>query len=141
MKFIVAALTFASAMVSVLASKQCFMEPFPSMLEMHITNEHQCGINNPHIINWACEPVRGLVPDAVWLEHQLAQYEDETVEQPYYSMEGEEEEMPVYDILGAKPSANPFPRVHNPYANYEPSGPAAVALSALGWISKAGKTQ
>lgn len=128
----------ASAPLAI-AGKQCFREPFPSMLAEHIMNDHRCGLYNPHVINWSCEPVRGVVPDAIWFEHQLALFENEDVEMPTLTMEGEEEEMPVYDFLGAKPSANPFPRVHNPWAGLEPTGIAAMAISALGYGSKAKK--
>lgn len=67
------------------ASRQrCFIEPFPGMLEAEISNRRACGLKNPHVIDYVCEPVRGLVPDAIWLDWQIQQFEAETeVEQEY----------------------------------------------------------
>ena len=134
----IAACILAFANFTLAASKQCYMEPFPSMLAQNIVNEHRCGLNNPHIINWACEPVRGLVPDAVWLEYQLSRFEKEEVEvQQSYQEEGEQ--TPTYNILEARPSANPFPGKHAPFAGFEPAGLAAMAVGALSFGQNIGK--
>lgn len=69
--------------VALVSASRCYMEPFPTMLQNHIRNEQQCGLNNPHILNFVCEPIRGLVPDAVWLKYQMdrgVQIEDATIE-------------------------------------------------------------
>ena len=65
-----AAMALLAVPVQVQAARdaRCFVEPFPRLLENHIANERQCGLNNPHVINWVCEPVHGLVPDAVLAE-------------------------------------------------------------------------
>lgn len=59
------------------ARQRCFVEPFPGMLEAELQNYRACGLNNPHVIDYVCEPVRGLVPDALWLDWQLQQFEAE----------------------------------------------------------------
>lgn len=77
---------------------KCFLEPFPRLLLDHITNQQVCGLNNPHVVEFVCEPVRGLVPDQVWLEFVTAK----SIE-----CESQEEEVPpslpatevVYPVL------------------------------------------
>ena len=63
-----AAMALLASPVQAARNARCFVEPFPRLLENHIANERQCGLNNPHVINWACEPMHGLVPDAVLAE-------------------------------------------------------------------------
>lgn len=90
LRYTVAALALVSANViaanaadlSQVSSRQrCFIEPFPDMLMHDIQEYRRCGLNNPHVIDVVCAPVRGLAPDAKWLEWQLSQFEDENVQQ------------------------------------------------------------
>lgn len=67
-------------LIAAASSRQrCFVEPFPGMLDAEISNNSACGLKNPHVVDFVCEPVRGLVPDAVWLDFQLQQFEVETI--------------------------------------------------------------
>jgi hypothetical protein len=130
---VIAASLFASSTIALASSsKQCFMEPFPSTLVHHIAEDHKCGLDNPHMVNWVCEPVRGLVPDAIWLQYQLSLFEEEIEEEKEVHIE---ESTPTYSILEARPSANPFPDQHIPLAAFQPAGLAAMALGALGFAS------
>ena len=63
-----AAMALLASPVQAARNARCFVEPFPRLLENHIANERQCGLNNPHFINWVCEPVHSLIPDAVRAE-------------------------------------------------------------------------
>jgi len=66
-------------MIAAASSRQrCFIEPFPGMLDAEIQNFSACGLKNPHVIDYVCEPVRSLVPDATWLDFQLQQFEAES---------------------------------------------------------------
>jgi hypothetical protein len=86
------------------------MEPFPSMLQHHIQNEQQCGLNNPHVLNFVCEPIRGLVPDSVWLDWQMAR--------------GEQVEMAVetQDVFAPLPSLRALNKSAQPAANAASAG-------------------
>ena len=101
-------------MIAAASSRQrCFVEPFPGMLNAEIQNFSACGLNNPHIVDYVCEPVRGLVPDSIWLDFQLQQFETETI--------SEEEHTPIESQLAvAAPSSpstlpiqKPFEKQHN----------------------------
>lgn len=78
-------------MIAAASSRQrCFVEPFPGMLQAEISDHRACGLNNPHVIDYVCEPVRGLVPDAIWLDWQLQQFEAEAeVEQDTTTVEAD----------------------------------------------------
>lgn len=66
-------------MIAASSSRQrCFVEPFPGMLDAEIQNFSACGLKNPHVIDYVCEPVRSLVLDATWLDFQLQQFEAES---------------------------------------------------------------
>lgn len=91
--------TMIAAASSSPTRQRCFVEPFPGMLEAEISNHRACGLKNPHVIDFVCEPVRGLVPDAIWLDWQIQQFEAE--------IEVEQED--VAPVMQDKDTAYPAP--------------------------------
>lgn len=57
-------------------SKKCYKEPFPRLLEQHIRDLHQCGLNNPFIVDYACEPIPAFASAVPLLERNIATQAD-----------------------------------------------------------------
>lgn len=113
------AATFASASST---KARCFREPFPQLLQTQIDNERRCGPNNPFVLNVVCVPVRGLVPDAVWRQFQLDQFEQEE----------QEEAAPSLPAPSASENALPFVPAFEEEEEEESSAEFAALLTQEG---------
>ena len=107
MKSIILLVTALVASVATASSRgKCFQEPFPQLLEHQITNYRKCGLNNPFVMNFVCEPIRGLVPDAVYYQwHAERNPQEFATGSPVIPMHSIEESIDQAGVLSAAPAA------------------------------------